>query len=158
MLLNAAAGVQITHVPYRGGAPAMQDLIGGRVDYLCIDTPGAIPQIESKAVKAIAMLTRGRSASLPDLPTAQEQGLAGFEASNWAALFLPKDTPAAIVDKLNAAARKAMESADVQKRLKDNGVDEVAPDRRSPEYLKTFVSEEIAKWAGPVQRAGVATE
>ena len=158
VLLNAAAGVTVTHVPYRGGALAMQDLVAGRVDYLCIDTPVAIPQIESGAIKGIAVLSRSRSASLPNLPSAQEQGLAGFEASNWAAFFLPKGTPAPVVAKLNAAAVAAMNSPDVQKRLKENGVDIAAAERRSPDYLATFVAAEIDKWAGPVKAAGVVQE
>jgi tripartite-type tricarboxylate transporter receptor subunit TctC len=158
VLLNAAAGIKVTHVPYRGGAPAMQDLVAGRVDYLCIDTPVAIPQIESGAIKGIAILTKGRSASLPNLPSAQEQGLAGFEASNWAAFFLPKGTPAPIVKKLHDAAVASMSTPEVQKRLKENGVDIVAPERRSPEYLARFVAAEIDKWAGPVKAAGVVQE
>jgi tripartite-type tricarboxylate transporter receptor subunit TctC len=158
VLLNAAAGIKVTHVPYRGGAPAMQDLVAGRVDYHCIDTPVAIPQIEIGAIKGIAILTKGRSASLPNLPSAQEQGLAGFEASNWAAFFLPKGTPAPIVKKLHDAAVASMSTPEVQKRLKENGVDIVAPERRSPEYLARFVAAEIDKWAGPVKAAGVVQE
>jgi tripartite-type tricarboxylate transporter receptor subunit TctC len=158
VLLNAAAGINVTHVPYRGGAPAMQDLVAGRIDYFCTDVPLAIPQIESGAIKGLALLGRNRSASLPNLPTAQEQGLADFEASNWAALFLPKGTPAPIVSTLHDAAVAALNNPDVQKRFKDNGVDIVTPGRRSPEYLAKFVSDEIAKWAGPVKAAGVVQD
>jgi tripartite-type tricarboxylate transporter receptor subunit TctC len=158
VLFNAAIGVNIVHVPYRGTAPAMQDLIAGRIDYLCIDTPIAIPLIEGGQIKAVAILTRGRSASLPNLPSAQEQGLANFEAANWAAFFMPKGTPAPIVEKLAAASATATGSAAVQKRMKEIGVDPVAPDRRSPEYLATFVEAEIAKWAGPVKASGLATD
>jgi tripartite-type tricarboxylate transporter receptor subunit TctC len=158
VLLNAAIGINVTHVPYRGGAPAMQDLVAGRIDYFCTDVPIAIPQIESGAIKALALLGRSRSSSLPKLPTAQEQGLAGFEASNWAALFLPKGTPAPIVDKLHDAAIGALSNPDVQKRFKENGVDVATPDRRTPEYLAKFVAAEIAKWAGPVKAAGVVQE
>jgi tripartite-type tricarboxylate transporter receptor subunit TctC len=158
VLLNAAAGIDVTHVPYRGGAPAMQDLIAGRIDYLCIDTPIAIPQIESGAIKALAILTRGRSSSLPNLPSAQEQGLANFEASNWAAFYMPKGTPTPIVARLHDAAVAAMDNRDVQKKLKDNGIDVAAPERRSPQYLATFTEAEIAKWAGPVKAAGVVQE
>ena len=93
VLLNAAIGINVTHIPYRGGAPAMQDLIAGRIDYLCIDTPIVIPQIESGALKAIAILSRGRSSSLPALPSAHEQGLANFEASNWSAFSCPRARP-----------------------------------------------------------------
>src|SRR5580704_13996922 len=103
VLLNAAIGVIITHVPYRGAAPAMQDLIAGRIDYQCPDTPIAISQIESKTVKAIAILTRDRSPSLPALASAHEQGLTDFAASNWFAVFLPRGTHAAIVQKLHDA-------------------------------------------------------
>ena len=96
-LLNAAIGVDVTHIPYRGGGPAMQDIVAGRVDYICIDMPGVISLIESGQIKAIAVLSSARTASLPNVPTAQEQGLPGFEAANWAAFFMPKDTPAPIV-------------------------------------------------------------
>jgi tripartite-type tricarboxylate transporter receptor subunit TctC len=157
-LINGTAGITITHVPYRGGAPAMQDLVAGRIDYLCIDTPVAVPQIESGNVKAIAILSRTRSPSLPQLASAHEQGLTDFEASNWAALFLPKGTPAPIVQRLNAAAIATMNNEAVQKRLKDNGVDLVAPERRTPDYLARFVAAEIAKWAGPIKATGVTSE
>ncbi len=157
-LLNAAIGVNVTHIPYRGGAPAMQDLVAGWIDYLCIDTPIAIPLIEGGQIKALAILTRTRSASLPDLASAQEQGLANFEAANWAAFFMPKGTPEPIVSKLAAASATATGSAAVQKRMKEIGVDPVAPERRTPEYLATFVEGEIAKWAGPVKASGLATD
>ena len=157
-LLNAAIGVNVTHIPYRGGAPAMQDLVAGRIDYLCIDTPIAIPLIEGGQIKALSILTRGRSASLPNLPSAQEQGLANFEAANWAAFFMPKGTPEPIVSRLAAASAAATGSAAVQKRMKEIGVDPVAPERRSPEYLATFVEAEIAKWAGPVKASGLSTD
>lgn len=157
-LLNAAAGVTITHIPYRGGAPAMQDLVGGRIDYLCIDTPIAIPLIESGQIKALAILTQGRSASLPNLPSAQEQGLAGFEAANWAAFFLPKGTPEPIIAKLNAATAAALDNPTIQKRMKDVGIDPVGADRRSPAYLAKFAESEIAKWGGAVKAAGVTQE
>jgi tripartite-type tricarboxylate transporter receptor subunit TctC len=93
VLLNAAIGINVTHVPYRGAAPAMQDLIAGRIDYQCPDTPIAIPQIQSKMVKAIAILTRDRSPSLPSQASAHEQGLTNFDASNWFASFFPKERP-----------------------------------------------------------------
>src|SRR5438128_3490515 len=89
MLLNAAIGVNVTHIPYRGGGPAMQDLIAGRIDYQCLDTAIANPQIESGTIKALAILTRERSSTLPALASAHEQGLTDFAASNWSAFFLP---------------------------------------------------------------------
>jgi len=157
-LLNAAIGVNVTHIPYRGGGPAMQDIVGGRADYICIDTPGVISLIESGQIKAMAVLSGSRTASLPNVPTAQEQGLAGFEAANWAAFFMAKGTPAPIVERLAAASAATTGSDAVQKRMKEIGVDPVAPERRSPEYLATFVEAEIAKWAGPVKASGLSTD
>jgi tripartite-type tricarboxylate transporter receptor subunit TctC len=157
-LLNARIGVDVTHIPYRGGAPAMQDLVARRVDYLCIDTPSAIPQIESGTIKPIAILSRGRSPSLPNLASAHEQGLTDFEASNWSALFLPKDTPVFIVRKLHDAAVAAMNSPAVRQRFKENGIDLVADERRSSAYLAQFVANEIAKWAGPIKSSGLTSE
>src|SRR5581483_7946412 len=87
MLLNSAIGVDVQHVPYRGSAPAMQDLIAGRINYLCDAVSTAMPQIKTGAVKPIAILARSRTSVLPDVPTAQEQGLPGFEANNWIGLF-----------------------------------------------------------------------
>ena len=157
-LLNAAIGVNITHVPYRGSAPALQDLIAGRIDYHCLNAAAAIPHLEGKTAKAITMLTRSRSPTFPDIPTAQEQGLKDFVADNWLAFFLPKGTPAAIVQKLNEASIAAMTTPAVQARLKEIGADVVAPERRSPEFLQAFVDSEIEKWAGPIRAAGVAGE
>jgi tripartite-type tricarboxylate transporter receptor subunit TctC len=157
-LINARIGINVTHVPYRGGAPAMQDLIAQRIDYLCIDTLVAIPQIASGTIKPIAILTRGRSPSLPTLASAHEQGLTDFEASNWSAFFLPKNTPAPIVQKLHDATATTMNNPAVQKRLKDNGVDVVAPERQSSDYLAKFVASEIVKWAGPIKATGLISE
>ena len=157
-LLNAAIGVNVTHIPYRGGGPAMQDIVAGRADYICIDTPGVISLIESGQIKAMAVLSGSRTASLPNVPTAQEQGLAGFEAANWAAFFMAKGTPAPIVERLAAASAATTGSDAVQKRMKEIGVDPFAPERRSPEYLAKFVDAEIAKWAGPVKASGLATD
>jgi len=154
-LINARIGVDVTHVPYRGGAPAMQDLVAQRVDYLCIDTPTAIPQIESGAIKPIAILSHGRSASLPNLASAHEQGLTDFEASNWCAFFLPRNTPPFIVQRLHDTTIAAMNNPTVQKRFKENGIDLVADERRSSAYLARFVTGEIAKWAGPIKSSGL---
>ncbi|HET7887124.1 MAG TPA: tripartite tricarboxylate transporter substrate-binding protein [Bradyrhizobium sp.] len=157
-LINARIGIDVTHVPYRGGAPAMADLIAQRVDYLCIDTPTALPQIESGAIKPIAMLSRGRSPSLPGLASAHEQGLTDFEATNWSAFFLPRNTPASVVQRLHDATVAALNDALVQHRFKENGIDLVGDERRSPAYLARFVSDEIAKWAGPIKSSGLVLE
>jgi tripartite-type tricarboxylate transporter receptor subunit TctC len=158
MLVNLAIGINVTHVPYRGAAPAMQDLIAGRIDYQCPDSPTSVAQVEAGTVKAIAVLTSERSPRLPDLPTAREQGLRDVAASNWFAVFCPKGTPPAIVEKLRVAIVAAMDSSTMRARMRDIGADLVAPERRSPHYLQTFVEAEIAKWAGPIKASGATIE
>jgi tripartite-type tricarboxylate transporter receptor subunit TctC len=155
-LLNAAMGVNITHVPYRGSALALQDMIAGRIDYHCLNASAAIPHLEGKTAKAITMTTRERSATFPTIPTAQEQGLKDFVAENWLAFFFPKGTPPEIVHRLNEAAIAAMTTPAVAEQLKKNGADIVAPERRTPEYLQKFVASEIEKWAAPIKAAGLS--
>jgi tripartite-type tricarboxylate transporter receptor subunit TctC len=157
-LLNAAIGVDITHIPYRGGAPAMQDLVASRIDYFCAVSTTAIPLIEGGQVKAIAVLTKNRSPSLPALASAHEQGISDFDAPIWYAIFLPKRAPAAIVQKLHSAVIATVNTPDVQRRLKEIGAELVAPERRSSEYLQRFVENEIEKWAGPIKASGVSMD
>ncbi len=158
VLLNAAIGVNVVHVPYRGTAPAMQDLIAGRIDYQCPVITPAVPQIQGGLVKAIATLTKRRTPILPDLPTAQEQGLADFEAYIWFAIFSPKGTPADIVLKLQRAIAAAENLPAVQERLKEIGAAPIAPERQTPEYLAAFVEREVAKWAAPIRASGIRVD
>jgi tripartite-type tricarboxylate transporter receptor subunit TctC len=157
-LLNLAVGIEVTHVPYRGLGPAMQDLLAGRIDYLCPTITTAIAQIESRQVQVTAVLGRERSASLPGVATAQEQGLKDFEVYSWNATFLPKAMPAAIVDKLHAAAVAAMDEPAVQSRLHDLGAAPPPPEHRSSQYLQSFVQAEIKKWGAAVKAAGITAE
>ena len=157
MLLNSAIGIEVTHVPYRAAAQATQDLIGGRIDYVCPIASTAIPHVDSGRVKTLAIL-KSRSPILPNLATAQEQGLAGFEAFFWDGFFLPKGTPAAIVKRLHDATVGVMETPSVAGKLKEIGAEFVTPDRRSPEYLQKFVEREIEKWAGPIKASGLTIE
>ena len=120
-LLNSAIGVNVTHVPYRGGGPAMQDLIAGRIDYQCALANIAKPQIEAFQAKPIALLSVDRSPTLPDVATAHEQGLIDFEAAAWNGIFLPKETPPAIVEKLHGAIIATLETPAVAERLKQLG-------------------------------------
>src|SRR5262249_47516848 len=147
----------VTHVAYRGGAPAMQDLIAGRIDYQCAGT-SALPQIEGNTAKAIAILAKERSPMLPQLKSAAEQGLADFEAEVWYALFLPKGAPAAMVKKLHAATMAAIDNPLVLEQLRKVAASVAAPERRSPQYLQRFVESEIEKWAVPIKASGVTMD
>jgi len=156
-LMNMVTGLDIVHVPYRGANPAMQDLMSGRVDYLCDIITTAKPQIDSGAVKAIAILTRERSPVLPTVPTAIEQGFA-VEAYTWNAFFLPKGTPEEIVQKLNRATVEAMKTPAVRAKLESAGLKFVSDDRTTPEYLAKFVQSETAKWAVPIKASGIRVD
>jgi tripartite-type tricarboxylate transporter receptor subunit TctC len=148
-------GEHPVHVPYRGGGPAMAEIVAGRIDYGCFNIGGVAGQIKSGSVKAIATLSRERAAILPELPSAHEQGLADFNVTTWNALLAPKGTPPEIVAKLNTAMSKTLDTPAVQELLTKYGVTGVAPERRSPAYLATFIPEEIARWAGPIKAAGI---
>jgi tripartite-type tricarboxylate transporter receptor subunit TctC len=158
VLLNQVMGVNITHVPYRGGGPAQLDLIAGRIDYICNIISTAVPAIQTGQVKAIATLTVARSPALPGLATAHEQGLKDFEAYTWNAVFMPKGTPPDLVEKLNAALVTVMDKEVVRERLGALGLYVVAPERRTPAYLAGFVPREIEKWGGPIKASGATGE
>jgi tripartite-type tricarboxylate transporter receptor subunit TctC len=157
-LLNSTIGVDVTHVPYRGSAPASNDLIGGQIDYLCGNLGAAAPLITGKQVKAIAVLSKGRSPLMPELASAHEQGLTGMDITTWTAIFLPKGAPKAIVDKLNEVTHATMETPVIKSRMLEIGVTGVAPDRRSPEYLAQFVAGEVARWEGPIKSGGLQVD
>jgi tripartite-type tricarboxylate transporter receptor subunit TctC len=157
ILLNAMLGVKVTHVPYRGLGPAMQDLIAGRVQYICDSVSTSKPQIEGGQVKAIATTGLKRSPALPNIPTAKEQGL-DFDVLTWQGLFLAKDTPQPIVNQLSQAMSKALDLPSLRGRFEPLGEEVPAADRRSPEYFKQFVAGEIARWSGPIKASGVTVE
>jgi tripartite-type tricarboxylate transporter receptor subunit TctC len=157
-LLNSEVGVNVTHVPYRGSAPAANDLISGQIDYLCGNLGAAAPLIMGKQVKAIAVLSKARSPLMPDLASAHEQGLKDFDVTTWTAFFLPKGTPKPIVDKLNEVTHATMETPLVKQRMLESGVTGVTPDRRSPEYLAKFVADEVARWEGPIKAGGLQVD
>ena len=158
VVLDGAMGVTVTHVPYRGTGPAMQDLQGGRIDYMCEVASTAKPQIDGSTVKAIAMLTKTRSPALPNVPTAAEQGTPNLVAYTWNAIFLPKNTPEPIVKKIHDAALETMHTPAVKDRLAGLGAVIVSDDRATPEYLGTFVKSEIEKWAAPIKASGASVE
>jgi tripartite-type tricarboxylate transporter receptor subunit TctC len=158
VLLNFVGGFDITHVPYRGTGPAMQDLIGRRIDYLCEVVSTAKPQIDGGKVKPIAIMTKQRSPALPDVPTGLEQGVDKLEAYTWNAIYLPKGAPEAIIKKLHDAALDAMHTPAVKEGLAKLGAVIVTDDRSTPEYLAQFTKSEIDKWAGPIKASGVTVE
>jgi tripartite-type tricarboxylate transporter receptor subunit TctC len=158
VLLNHVIGTDITHVPYRGTGPAMQDLQGGRIDFLCEIISTAKPQIDGGTVRALAILTKERSPALPDVPTAAEQGTPNLEAYTWNAIFLPKNTPPAIVNKLNGAIVQTIKTPAVRERLQSLGAKVVSEENATPQYLANLVKSEIEKWAGPIKASGVTAD
>ena len=155
VLFNLAVGVNITHVPYRGAAPVIQDLIGGRIDYMCDTIQTGAQLAKQGTLKPIAVLATHRVAIIPEVATSGEQGLSGVEASVWNAFFFPKGTPDFIVRKLNAAMNQSLESPGLRKRLEELGLEILPPERRTPEYLARFLPEDIARWAKPIRAAGI---
>ncbi len=158
VLLNYVIGTNITHVPYRGTGPAMQDLQGGRIDFLCEIITTAKPQVDGGTIRALAIFDSKRSPALPNLPTAAEQGTDKLEAYTWNAIFLPKNAPAEIVKKLNDATVQAMKTPAVRDRLQDLGAQIVSDDRAAPQYLGQFLKSEIEKWAAPIKASGVSVD
>src|SRR5262245_34580326 len=158
VLLNMAMGTNITHVPFRGSGPALQELVSGRIDFYCDAVTAPLPQIQANSVKPIAMLTRNRVALLPDLPTAHEQGLANVEADVWFGFFLARGTPEPIVRRLHNATVDAMKAPALRERVESLGASLVAPERTTPKYFAGFVRSEIERWAGPIKASGVSVE
>jgi tripartite-type tricarboxylate transporter receptor subunit TctC len=156
--MNAAMGIDTAHVPYRGSAQGLQDLIAGRIDYICALGAAAIAPLEGKTAKAIAILSRERSPLFPTVASADEQGLTNFESYFWSGFFLPKGTPGDITQRLLKATAETLNTPSTQDRLRNAGVTVVAPDRRSSGYLKTFVAHEIAQWAAIINAAGITLD
>ena len=157
-LFDGAVQISVTHVPYRGLAPAMQDLLAGRIDYLCPTITTAMPQLQAHKIQAPAVLGAKRSAAFPDIPTAQEQGIKDFDANSWNAIFMPKGTPAPIVAKLNAAVVAAMATPEVQTRLRQFGASPPPAEQRTPQYLQSLVEREIKTWSAAIKAAGITPE
>ena len=156
--MNSAMGIDTTHVPYRGSAQGMQDLIAGRIDYFCALGAAAMSPLEGKTAKAIAILTHERSPLFQNLASAHEQGLTNFETYFWSGFFFPKGTPPEITQRLLDATAETLNTPTTQERLRSAGVTVVAIDRRSPDYLKKFLGSEIAQWAGIIKASGVSLD
>jgi len=156
--LNAALGIEPTHVPYRGSSLALQDLIAGRIDYFCALGAAAVAPLEAGHAKGVAMLTNERSDLFPALQTAREQGVSGVETYFWTAFFFPKDTPGEIVRKLHDATTSTLNTPTIVERLRNAGVTPVAAELRTPAYLSTFVRREVGSWAAAVKASGIPIE
>jgi putative tricarboxylic transport membrane protein len=157
-LLNMAMGVKITHVPYRGAGPVMQDLIGSRIDYMCDTIQTGAQQAKAGTVKGIAVMAGKRVPIIADLPTTGEQGLQGVEATVWNAFFFPKGTPDPIVRKLNKVMGDMLDNAAMRKRLEELGLEILPPDQRSPEYLAKFLPQEVDRWGKVIRAAGISVD
>lgn len=153
--LTRALGANVTHISYRGSAEAMTDMLAGHLDFYCILAIGAVPFIKAGTLKPIAVLTHDRSPVLPDLPTAREQGYDFGDLYYWMGLFFPKNTPAPIVSKFNAALNATLDRPDLQARLREVATTVVPPERRSPDYLRGFLASEIKTWAAAIKASGI---
>ena len=158
VLFNLAIGADVTHIPFRGEGPLMQEIIAGRIDYMCATMQSGAAQAKEGNVKAIAVMAPKRAPIIPDVPTTGEQGLPGVEASVWNAFFLPKGTPEPIVRKLNKAMSDTLDDPAIRKRLEELGLEIAPPERRTPEYLAKFLPEEIERWAKPIRQAGISAD
>ena len=149
------AGVQMTHVPYKGGAPALADLVGGQIQLMLENIPGTLPFVKAGKLRALAVTDMKRSPVVPDLPTLDAAGLKGYELVGWNGLFLPRNTAKPVVTKLYSETRQALMLPDIKERLAQMGAEAVGD---TPEQFAVFIKAEIAKWAKVVQAAGIQVE
>ncbi len=156
LLFQSRLGVKLTNIPYKGTGPALTDLLGGQVDLLCDQTTQTIPYIKDGRVKTFGTTTLKRLPAIPNVPTLDEQGLKGFEVKVWHGMYTPKGVPKPILDKLNAALVKALNTPDVKKRLADANIDIVSPDKMTPTGLKSHLEAEINKWGPIIRKSNIA--
>ena len=155
MLFMSAIETDLTTIAYKGTAPAMNDLIGGQVDFMCDQTTNTTGQIKGGKIKVYAVTTKKRVPSLPEVPTMDEAGLKGFEVSVWHAMYAPKGTPKPVVDKLVASLQAALKDPVVKTRFNDLGTDPIALDKATPAALRAHLKAEIDKWGPLIKKAGV---
>jgi len=158
VLLNYMLKTNITHIPFRGTGPAMTELQAGRIDYLCEVSSTAKPHIDGGTVKALAIFNSTRSPALPNVATAEEQGTKDLIAYTWNAIFMPKNTPAAVVARMNKAAVDAINTPAVKDKLAGLGAEVATGERATPAYLGKLVKDETEKWAVPIKASGVSVE
>lgn len=151
-LLNLRTGTRITHVPYRGGGPAINDVLGGQVSMLWVSIPAAAQFVKAGKLKAIAVSTTKRSAAFPDVPTVQESGVADFEVDSWYAMFAPAKTPKPVIAKLNAVLNQIVAEPDIKEKFLAQGSEAIGG---TPEALGAVTTAEMAKWSKLVKDAGI---
>ncbi len=154
MLFMTAIETDLTTVPYKGTGPAMNDLLGGQVDFMCDQTTNTTGQIKGGKIKVYGVTTKTRVPSLPDVPTLNEAGLPGFEVAVWHGMYAPQGTPKAIIDTLSGALQVALKDATVKQRFADLGTEPVVESRAKPEALKAHLKAEVDKWAPIIKKAG----
>jgi tripartite-type tricarboxylate transporter receptor subunit TctC len=150
-LFNTMAGVKLVHVPYKGGGPAIIDLVAGNIQLIFATGASAVPQIKSGRIKGIAVTTIKRSQLVPDIPTISEAGLKGFDANNWYGLLVPANTPRPIIDRLNKETARILGMQEIKTLLFNQGLD-VAPG--TPEQFGAYIKSERAKWAKVIKASG----
>ena len=155
LLFMNAIDTQFTQVPYKGTGPAMNDLVGGQVDFMCDQTTNTVPQIKSGNVRVYGVTTAARLPSLPDVPTLNEQGVKGFDLFVWNGLFAPKGTPKAALDKLVPALQAAVQDPAFKSRLAELGAEPVPVAKATPDSLRTLLKSEIDKWTPIIRKTGV---
>jgi putative tricarboxylic transport membrane protein len=155
MLFMSAIQTEVTTVPYGGTGPAMNDLLGGQVDFMCDQTTNTTSQIKAEKIKVYGVTTKKRVPSLPNVPTMDEAGLKGFEVSVWHALYAPKGTQKPVIDKLSLALQNALKDSTVKQRFADLGTEPIALERATPEALRRHLKSEIDRWTPIIKKAGV---
>jgi tripartite-type tricarboxylate transporter receptor subunit TctC len=158
VLFQKASGTRFQNVPYRGAAPAMQDLLAGQIDMMIDLAASCAPQVRAGNVKAYAVTSKSRSGAAPDVPTVDEAGLPGFYVTSWHAIWVPKGTPQSVIGKLNAAAQDALADPTVRKRLADVGQDIFTRQQQMPEAMRAYHKAEIEKWWPVIKAAGIKAD
>jgi tripartite-type tricarboxylate transporter receptor subunit TctC len=154
LLLQNALQTELTTIPYKGTAPALTDLMGGQVNLMCDQTTNVAGQIKSGAIKAYAAMQPQRIQAFHDIPTATEGGLPGIEVKIWHAMYAPKGTPRAVVDRLSAALQAAVEDPEFRRKMAELGAEAVSASRARPDSLRSHLGSEIAKWTPIIKKAG----
>jgi tripartite-type tricarboxylate transporter receptor subunit TctC len=154
-LFSFLTGAQMNNIPYRGEGPAVNDVVAGQVDSACVLAPAAVPQIQAGTMRGLLIAATERSQGAPNVPSAPEAGVPNYIFQGWNAVFAPRGTPEAVVNRLDQAMRAAINDPAIQRRIQELGSIPAAPDRQGPEALRTLVRSEVARWAEVVRAAGI---